>query len=73
MAYECDNCNDTGECPECGGAGWVDDEEDGGTKSCPDCEDSNGKCIECGGKPDEEDEIDNGEDGVCDSRIDPNF
>lgn len=49
--YTCENCNGSGQeindCPECEGQGWVDDPDDGGTMTCPECE--NEQCNECDG------------------------
>lgn len=48
----CKHCNGTGkefpDCPECEGRGWVDDPDDGGTMTCPECDDE--PCSECDGE-----------------------
>lgn len=48
----CANCNGTGqaipECEACNGNGWVEDPSDGGTMTCPECNDD--KCDFCGGE-----------------------
>jgi DnaJ-class molecular chaperone len=48
---QCRDCEGTGKldanCPECDGNGWVDDPSDGGTMTCPSCE--NDDCPSCGG------------------------
>lgn len=47
----CTACDGSGmavpDCETCDGRGWVDDEEDGGTMMCPDCDGD--KCDTCGG------------------------
>lgn len=47
----CESCDGTGraapDCHTCAGAGWVDDPEDGGTMTCPQCDDE--MCDVCGG------------------------
>ncbi len=47
--YDCPFCKGTGmanpDCETCEGNGWVEDEEDGGTKVCPDCDGE--ECQEC--------------------------
>jgi DnaJ-class molecular chaperone len=49
--WKCEACDGTGmavpDCEECSGNGWVDDEEDGGTMTCPSC--NGNKCDTCGG------------------------
>ncbi|MBI1202628.1 MAG: hypothetical protein GC182_08975 [Rhodopseudomonas sp.] len=49
--WKCEECDGTGmdfaDCPECQGNGWVDDEEDGGTMTCPTCDGC--KCETCKG------------------------
>lgn len=39
--YVCIFCEDTGmeypDCETCGGWGWIEDPEDGGTMTCPEC------------------------------------
>lgn len=35
--YECPDC-DGPLCPTCLGTNWVDDPSDGGTMTCPDCD-----------------------------------
>lgn len=39
--FDCEHCEDTRlahrDCETCEGGGWVDDEEDGGTMTCPEC------------------------------------
>lgn len=49
--WKCEACDGTGmavpDCETCGGYGWVDDERDGGTMSCPDC--GGDKCDACSG------------------------
>lgn len=49
--WKCEVCDGTGQavpdCETCSGNGWVDDPEDGGTMTCPDCLDD--KCESCGG------------------------
>lgn len=49
--WMCKHCNGSGmeafDCSECSGDGWVDDEEDGGTMTCPECDGE--KCSVCGG------------------------
>jgi DnaJ-class molecular chaperone len=49
--WECPDCKGTGavdpECEACGGDGWVEDEEDGGTMTCPEC--LGEKCPACNG------------------------
>lgn len=48
----CENCHGSGQefpaCEACAGNGWVDDPDDGGTMTCPVCDDE--KCSDCGGK-----------------------
>jgi hypothetical protein len=48
--WKCEPCNGTGkavpDCETCEGNGWVDD-PDGGTMTCPDCDDE--KCEVCRG------------------------
>lgn len=48
----CKHCNGTGravpDCEVCEGNGWVDDPDDGGTMTCPECNDD--KCDFCGGE-----------------------
>jgi len=48
---ECEHCSGSGkeypDCEKCEGNGWVPDPSDGGTMTCPDCDDE--KCGECGG------------------------
>lgn len=48
---DCPACNGTGmavpDCESCNGNGWVDDEEDGGTMTCPEC--NGDKCDTCDG------------------------
>lgn len=57
--WRCAECDGTGkalpDCETCGGDGWIEDEEDGGTMTCPDCQDE--ACDICRGtgeKPVEE-------------------
>lgn len=49
--WKCEACDGTGmlvpDCETCSGAGWVDDEEDGGTMTCPECDGD--KCDVCHG------------------------
>lgn len=49
--YECIACHGKGmavpDCEACSGDGWVIDEEDGGTMTCPECDRE--KCEVCGG------------------------
>ena len=49
--WKCEACDGTGmaepECECCQGNGWVDDPDDGGTMTCPEC--FGEKCAECGG------------------------
>lgn len=49
LREDCPTCRGTGQaepdCEECGGNGWVEDEEDGGTMTCPGCRDA--QCEEC--------------------------
>lgn len=49
--FICEECAGTGmanpNCKACDGNGWVKDEKDGGTMTCPECD--NEKCCECGG------------------------
>lgn len=49
--FECRECDGTGQavhdCEACQGNGWVEDEEDGGTMTCPECFDD--KCDRCNG------------------------
>lgn len=49
--YDCPDCAGTGkempDCSECHGGGWIDDPEDGGTMTCPECGDQ--KCETCNG------------------------
>lgn len=66
MQIECPHCEGSGyeydECETCGRNGWVEDEENGGTMTCPDCEgESSTQCEECEGdgevyREDEDDE-----------------
>ena len=48
---ECPHCNgkkmEVPDCEECEGRGWVDD-PDGGTMTCPECDDES--CSVCGGE-----------------------
>lgn len=50
-SVECQHCKGTcvefPECETCGGNGWVDDPDDGGTISCPEC--GGEKCSTCEG------------------------
>jgi|AntDeeMetagen681_2_1112603.scaffolds.fasta_scaffold08533_4 DnaJ-class molecular chaperone len=50
----CAVCDGTGylsdECGTCGRAGWIEDDQDGGTMTCPDCDgDADQTCDECEG------------------------
>lgn len=49
--WKCVACDGTGmavpDCEACEGTGWVDDEKDGGTMTCPEC--NGDKCDQCGG------------------------
>lgn len=49
--WACTPCEGTGQsvpdCEACDGNGWVDDPEDGGTMTCPECDDD--KCDFCNG------------------------
>ena len=49
--YTCKHCNGTGmedpECEMCEGKGWIEDEENGGTMTCPECDGE--ECSECDG------------------------
>lgn len=49
--WKCTACEGTGkavpDCECCDGNGWIDDEKDGGTMTCPDCLDD--RCEICGG------------------------
>lgn len=49
--FKCEACDGSGQaepnCEGCCGTGWVDDPEDGGTMTCPDCLDE--KCERCQG------------------------
>ena len=49
---DCSACEGTGleggECSVCDSNGWVDDPEDGGTMTCPECNDE--RCAYCGGE-----------------------
>lgn len=49
--FMCKACDGTGQavpdCETCDGQGWVEDDEDGGTMTCPDCGDD--KCDHCHG------------------------
>lgn len=49
--WACTECQGTGvavpDCETCDGNGWVDDEEDGGTMTCPDC--LGDRCEACNG------------------------
>lgn len=49
--WKCTECGGTGmavpDCETCAGNGWVDDPDDGGTMTCPDC--LGDKCEACGG------------------------
>lgn len=51
IAVTCPDCKGTGqfdpECEKCEGYGWVDDPSDGGTMTCPECDDQ--KCDTCKG------------------------
>lgn len=41
---------ETEECPTCEHSGWVEDNEDGGTKVCPECDgDAANQCEHCEG------------------------
>lgn len=48
---KCKMCDGTGmadpDCPECEGCGWVEDPENGGTMSCPEC--GGDECAYCDG------------------------
>lgn len=48
----CEHCEGTGklmpDCTECSGHGWIDDPSDGGTMTCPLCDDE--ECPDCEGK-----------------------
>lgn len=51
MIEDCDCCDGSGyddSCQECEGRGWVDDESDGGTITCPNCDGDN-ICWYCDG------------------------
>lgn len=43
----CQTCDGSGDCQECGGFGYDDDDDDAG-KSCPNC-DGSGDCPDCDG------------------------
>lgn len=49
--FVCSECDGTGQmvpdCEVCDGNGWVYDEEEGGTMTCPECDDE--KCDVCRG------------------------
>jgi len=49
--WRCQSCNGTGKflpnCETCQGDGWVHDDENGGTMTCPSCE--NEECGDCQG------------------------
>jgi DnaJ-class molecular chaperone len=49
--WACTACEGTGQavpdCEACDGHGWVDDEDEGGTMTCPECLDD--KCESCKG------------------------
>lgn len=49
---ECPHCSgkkmELPDCEECEGRGWVEDEELGGTMSCPEC--GGETCSTCGGE-----------------------
>lgn len=51
---ECPHCHgkkkEFPDCEECNGCGWVEDPEDGGTMTCPACNDE--VCSECNGEGD---------------------
>lgn len=49
---ECPHCQgkkmEFPDCASCEGAGWVEDEDDGGTMTCPEC--NSEPCSECDGE-----------------------
>lgn len=54
MSKPCNKCDGTGraheECETCESNGWVDDPDDGGTMTCPDCQGESAElCLECEG------------------------